>query len=588
MVGLAAAAAVSTLAQPAVVAAAPPTPLDTSLPQLVGQVLDTERIGDELWVGGSFRIVREGVPSEPTTLAVIDLARGVVLPITAPSSVVRRTIGVEDIATDGSTVWVGGYFDRVGPHERPYIAQYDAATRELTPLEVGASYPVHALELVGTTLYAGGYFDSWSCGTQWIGRARLAAIDVTTGCPTGWDPGIAGRTGELGENFYVSDIAASHGRLFVGGLFGGTLAARSPNLAVFDLRSGALTPLPGLPTPDPDVLVGAISPVPDGVWYAGGRPSPARGEEWFTHVDASGAARQLVSPPGTDLMRWQHLGVLAPAVQVGDQLYTGRAVSHDGRNAPRLSSLDPVTGAPRWFEDRQLFEVRSLEGGPGWLAAGGSGFEELESALLVYQVPPPWIDGMRVGAPGSCSGRGTVGWTGAGSRAGEASSVTLQAQGADGGWHDIGSGSPTGGQLAVRLRAGAGPLLVRLRVRDAAGVVGTSRQQALQWGVRKLVGTSRADRRAGCAAPDRIRGLAGNDRLFGGAGRDVVAGGGGRDILVGGPHEDVLLGGPGDDVLRATDGARDLVRCGPGRDVAVVDRADLVDRDCERRVYARP
>jgi Tol biopolymer transport system component len=149
----------------------------------------------------------------------------------------------------------------------------------------------------------------------------------------------------------------------------------------------------------------------------------------------------------------------------------------------------------------------------------------------------------------------------------------------------------------------------------------------------QIVGTPRADRRSGTAGTDVMFGLAGNDALgalagpdcvFGGNGNDRLSGGtgndllfgergndrllgeGGSDRLSGGPGNDLLNGGPGTDSLtdargrdRFTGGtgpdrvnARDLtpadrrradvVRCGPGRDVAVVDRADRVARDCER------
>jgi hypothetical protein len=48
-----------------------------------------------------------------------------------------------------------------------------------------------------------------------------------------------------------------------------------------------------------------------------------------------------------------------------------------------------------------------------------------------------------------------------------------------------------------------------------------------------------------------------------------------------GKGRDVFAGGAGRDRLRADGGNRDLVRCGKGRDRAVVDRRD-VTRGCER------
>jgi Domain of unknown function DUF11/RTX calcium-binding nonapeptide repeat (4 copies) len=94
-------------------------------------------------------------------------------------------------------------------------------------------------------------------------------------------------------------------------------------------------------------------------------------------------------------------------------------------------------------------------------------------------------------------------------------------------------------------------------------------------------GTARADRLTGTAVGDTLYGLDGNDVLLGLGGNDVLFGGRGDDLLVGGPGRDRLYGGPGSDTLRARDGVRDVVDCGPGRDTATVDRIDRLS-GCER------
>jgi Ca2+-binding RTX toxin-like protein len=100
---------------------------------------------------------------------------------------------------------------------------------------------------------------------------------------------------------------------------------------------------------------------------------------------------------------------------------------------------------------------------------------------------------------------------------------------------------------------------------------------------RTFAGSARADRLTGTAGADVLYGLGGNDVLRGGKGNDVLYGGRGNDVLDGGPGLDRLYGGPGTDTLRARDGRRDVVDCGPGRDVAYVDRIDRVS-GCERVV----
>ena len=100
-----------------------------------------------------------------------------------------------------------------------------------------------------------------------------------------------------------------------------------------------------------------------------------------------------------------------------------------------------------------------------------------------------------------------------------------------------------------------------------------------------LLGTGRTDVLRGFGGSDRLHGKGGRDHLYGGAGRDrldggtgrdVLRGGGGGDRLVGGRDADVLRGGSGPDNIRARDGVRDRIACGPGRDRATLDSKDVI------------
>lgn len=79
-----------------------------------------------------------------------------------------------------------------------------------------------------------------------------------------------------------------------------------------------------------------------------------------------------------------------------------------------------------------------------------------------------------------------------------------------------------------------------------------------------IVGTERGETILGTPQADRISGRGGNDVLVGRGGRDVVDGGRGADRLL----------------LR--DGARDTAICGPGTDLVLADRADVLMADCEQ------
>ena len=98
---------------------------------------------------------------------------------------------------------------------------------------------------------------------------------------------------------------------------------------------------------------------------------------------------------------------------------------------------------------------------------------------------------------------------------------------------------------------------------------------------RVRVGNNRANVLNGTSGPDLLRGLGGDDWLLGLGGADRLFGGAGNDHLVGGPGRDVLDGGTGKDRIEARDKARDVIRCGPGRDTVIADRVDSVARNCE-------
>ena len=125
----------------------------------------------------------------------------------------------------------------------------------------------------------------------------------------------------------------------------------------------------------------------------------------------------------------------------------------------------------------------------------------------------------------------------------------------------IGGGPETGGSQTA-----AGPC-----ANQAKGTKGND----------KLVGTPEGDEIKGRGGNDKVSGGDGDDCLKGNRGRDRVKGGGGDDKASGGPGEDRLSGGDGDDQLKARGGGRDVVKCGPGKDKAVVDKRDRV-RGCEK------
>jgi Ca2+-binding RTX toxin-like protein len=95
---------------------------------------------------------------------------------------------------------------------------------------------------------------------------------------------------------------------------------------------------------------------------------------------------------------------------------------------------------------------------------------------------------------------------------------------------------------------------------------------------------------AGDEGNDSVNGGPGDDRIAGGSGNDTINGGDGRDRIVGGTGRDTVSGNGGDDTIDTRDDSADLVNCGAGRDVALVDDRDVVRPGCEvvRRTAPQP
>jgi Ca2+-binding RTX toxin-like protein len=85
----------------------------------------------------------------------------------------------------------------------------------------------------------------------------------------------------------------------------------------------------------------------------------------------------------------------------------------------------------------------------------------------------------------------------------------------------------------------------------------------------------------------RTRSNDGRDRLEGGKGADRLRGGSRGDRLRGGAGNDDLRGGRGNDVSDAVDFQADQIRCGSGKDTAMIDEFDT-QTGCESVSLAIP
>ena len=151
----------------------------------------------------------------------------------SPNAATGGDIPTGALAVNGSIVYVGGPFSRIGGQARGRLAALDATTGLATAWNPSANNAPVAIVANGNTVYAGGYFTS--VGGQ--PRNDFAAVDVTTGRVTAWDPNA-----QLSNGFGRFALVVSGRTVYAAGPFF-TVGGQSRNhFAAIDANTGIVTP----------------------------------------------------------------------------------------------------------------------------------------------------------------------------------------------------------------------------------------------------------------------------------------------------------------------------------------------------------
>ena len=231
-------------------------------PEPDGYVTAFAVVGTSVYVGGRF----SNIDSQARSLLVeYNDSTGI---LTSWDPALVGTYGVTSIVPNGSTLYVGGTFSQVGADTRSNIAEIDRTTALATSWDPDADSYVLSIAKSGSTIYLGGDFSH----IGGVPRNAAAAVSATTGLATSWDPGPGGSFPAV----YGFGINGS--TILLAGEFTLINSKVRSNVAAIDVTTGELTNW----DPEMDSSVYAIEES-NGVIYLGGNFSTVGGQS-FAHI----------------------------------------------------------------------------------------------------------------------------------------------------------------------------------------------------------------------------------------------------------------------------------------------------------------
>lgn len=304
-------------------------------------------VGNIVYVGGSFTEARapDGDTSPRANLAAFDVTSGSLI-----EAFRADTNGaVRALASDGSTLWVGGSYGSIGGVSRSRLAAVDAASGSVrTGFKANANSNVYALDYRAGRLFVGGSFSAISG----VSRSRAAEVDPGSGALRPWDPAAD-------ATVHAVRATSTAGNVYLGGNFGKVGGATRAGLAVVNGTNGA-------------VLSRKFNDS-----YHGVLGLDLNGDETRLFAAVGGVGNQAAAwDTATGAKKWHQVAdgdVQAVAVQA-EVVYFGFHESFGGDTTLRLLAADATTGAidPDFRPTFDSFwGVRSLSVSDQYVAAGG-------------------------------------------------------------------------------------------------------------------------------------------------------------------------------------------------------------------------
>jgi len=315
--------------------------------------------GSTVYVGGYFRFLGG---ADRRLIGAVDARTGVATEwdpgARGPRPDYAAAPHIEQIALHGSTVYAAGLFDSIGGKERGGVAAVDASTGVATDwaptfgphYEGYAPPPCNAVAVRGETVYVGGSFGMVNKEP----RERVAALDVTTGALTDWDPRVNG---------VVNALAVERGTVYVGGEIRmiGDWRHRA-GLAALDSTTGAVKPW----NPNPDGVIVTALAVHGGRVFVSGDFADIGGQprDYFAALDTVNGEATDWNPGGN--------GVATEFLLQGDTLYAGGYFTRiGGQSRSYLAAIAATTGQVTDWDPQASWPVLAMARSENTVYIGG-------------------------------------------------------------------------------------------------------------------------------------------------------------------------------------------------------------------------
>jgi hypothetical protein len=337
--------------------------------------------GGVVYIAGIFSNIGGGFRSR---LVAVDATTGTVTAWTPPSI----DYNVTGLAVSGSTLYISGGFSTVNSTPRQNIAALDTSTGALTSWNPGQSNWSTSGVMVsdGTSLFVATEANTTSVGG--VTRNRLAAISLTTGQPTTFNPSV---TSSLASAVETLALSSDNTTLYLGGGFGFVGGQVRNRIAAVNATTGAVAAWD--PNASSTVRTLAVSGT---TVYAGGD---------FATIGGQGRAKIAALSASTGLATTWNPGAdssVRAIVVGGGTVYAGGDFTVMGSQLrSHIAAVDAGTGVPvSGFDpgaDNSVYAIAqagsNLVVGGSFNTIGGQSHQHLAQLDATTGVPTSWAGG---------------------------------------------------------------------------------------------------------------------------------------------------------------------------------------------------